>query len=116
MLPRGCLLLLAGADTQDNRVEVGVWGYGRGGEMWTIDHQIFFGNPAQQQVWDDVAEFLLQAEYPHEAGPAARIYATAIDSGGTHPNAVQDRKRCVEGKGVDGSVKLGGRRIIKKKI
>src|SRR3546814_16632222 len=66
MLPRGCLLLLAGADTQDNRVEVGVWGYGRGGEMWTIDHQIFFGNPAQQQVWDDVAEFLLQAEYPHE--------------------------------------------------
>ena len=35
-----------GADTQDNRIEFHVWGYGQGGETWTIDHHVVFGNPA----------------------------------------------------------------------
>lgn len=88
MLPRGCLLVLCAIDTQDNRLEAGVWGLGRGGEMWTIDHQVFFGNPALQTVLDEAEEFLRNTQYPHACGIPQRIYATAIDSGGHHADAV----------------------------
>jgi phage terminase large subunit GpA-like protein len=52
----GCLRLLAGCDTQDNRIEVTVRGYGRGGETWLVEHRIFYGNPDEDPVWADVAE------------------------------------------------------------
>lgn len=87
-MPRGCLLLLCAIDTQDNRLEAAVWGLGRGGEMWTIDHRVFFGNPALQDVWDETDAFLREQEYSHACGRPQRIYATAIDSGGHHADAV----------------------------
>ncbi len=87
-VPRGCLLLLCGADTQDNRLEFGVWGYGLGGEMWTIDHRVFFGNPAMPEVWDEAEEFLRTAEYRNAWGLPLKIHATAIDSAGHHTDAV----------------------------
>lgn len=87
-MPRDCLLLLCGGDTQGNRLEFGIWGIGRGGRMWTIDHRVFFGNPAQQAVWDEAEEFLRTAEYTHASGRTQRIYATGIDSGGHHADAV----------------------------
>ena len=87
-LPRDCLLLLCGGDTQDNRIEIGVWGYGRGGQMWSIDHRVFYGNPGQPDIWLDLEEFLFGAEYPHACGTAQKIYATAIDSGGHYTNDV----------------------------
>lgn len=87
-MPRDCLLLVCGVDTQDNRLEAGVWGLGRGGQMWTIDHRVFFGNPAQQEVWGELEEFLRAEEYPHASGRPQRIHATAVDSGGHHADAV----------------------------
>lgn len=87
-MPRDCLLLLCGCDTQDNRLEAAVWGYGIGGQMWTIDHQVFFGNPAQETVWRELEEFLLESEYQHVSGLPQKIFATAIDSGGHHTDAV----------------------------
>lgn len=93
MVPMGCTLLLASCDTQGNRVEVGVWGFGRGQEMWTIDHQIFHGNPAEDEVWAGVAEYLFERRFQHEGGQQMSIYASAIDSGGHHSNAVYDFAR-----------------------
>ena len=87
-MPRGCLLLLCAIDTQDNRLEAAVWGIGRGGEMWTIDHRVIFGNPALMEVWDEAEEFLRTQEYSHACGRPQRIFATAIDSGGHHADAV----------------------------
>lgn len=87
-MPRGCLLLLCGGDTQDNRIEFGVWGLGLGGETWSIDHQVFYGNPALSHVWDEAEAFLRTATYAHDCGPSQSIYATAIDSGGHHANGV----------------------------
>lgn len=83
-VPRGCLLLLCGCDVQGNRIEAQVWGYGRGGEMWTIDHRQFFGSPAQNEVWAELEEFLFGETYRHAAGQDLRIHASAIDSGGHH--------------------------------
>lgn len=88
LMPRGCLLLLASIDTQDNRVEIAIWGLGRGGEMWTVDHLVIFGNPALQSFWDEVETFVRTAEYPHVSGIPQRVYAWAVDSGGHHADAV----------------------------
>lgn len=87
-VPMGCLRLLAGADTQDNRVEVTVWGYGRGCETWIIDHKIFYGNPGEDALWQDLAEYLFETEFPHASGQLLKIHGTAIDSGGHHSHAV----------------------------
>jgi phage terminase large subunit GpA-like protein len=87
-VPKGCLRLLASGDTQDNRVEVSVWGYGRGCETWLIDHRIFYGNPGEEALWQDVAEYLFETEFPHASGKRLKIYGSCIDSGGHHAHAV----------------------------
>jgi terminase, large subunit len=87
-VPMGCLLLLASVDTQDNRLECAVWGYGRGCEMWAIEHRIFFGNPGEDDVWLELEEFLFETEFPHASGQMLRIGGTAIDSGGHNTHAV----------------------------
>ena len=88
VMSRDCLLLLCGCDTQGNRIEAQVWGYGLNGQMWTVDHRVFFGNPAQEDVWIELEEFLFGETYAHVSGTTQRIYATAIDSGGHHADAV----------------------------
>jgi len=88
ILPRECLLVLCGGDTQDNRVEFGVWGIGRGGQMWSIDHHVIFGNPELKETWDQAEQFLREQVYMDTNGVPHNIYATALDSGGHHTNAV----------------------------
>ncbi|MEZ0231888.1 MAG: phage terminase large subunit family protein [Methylophilaceae bacterium] len=87
-IPMGCLLLLAGVDTQDNRLECVVWGYGRGCEKWTIADRVFFGNPAQDAVWLELEQFLFETEFQHASGSTMQISATAIDSRGHHTQDV----------------------------
>jgi phage terminase large subunit GpA-like protein len=87
-VPRGGLLLLAGGDTQDNRIEITVRAYGRGCETWQVDYKIFYGNPSEDQVWQDIAEYLFETEFQHAAGSKLKIHATSIDTQGHHTQAV----------------------------
>lgn len=87
-VPMGCLYLLAAVDTQDNRLEVTVRGYGRGLETWTVAHEILYGSPGEDDVWRDLEEVLFETEYPHASGQALRINACAIDTGGHYTQAV----------------------------
>ena len=87
-VPMGCLMLLAGIDTQPNRLECAVWGHGRGGEMWTIAHRVFFGNPNEDEVWDELDEYLFETDFLHASGQRLRIAGAAIDTGGHNTHAV----------------------------
>jgi phage terminase large subunit GpA-like protein len=49
---------------------------------------VFYGSPAQEDVWLEFEEFILGETYQHACGTTQRIYATAIDSGGHHADAV----------------------------
>lgn len=93
VVPWGCLLLLVGGDTQDNRVELTVWGFGRGSEMWTIDHKIFFGNTAEAPVWEEVRTYLAETRFPHASGSELKITASGIDSGGHRTHEVYEFAR-----------------------
>ncbi len=109
--PMGCLMLLAGIDTQPNRLECAVYGYGRGCETWTVDHRIFWGNPNEDDVWADLEEYLFETDFPHASGQTLRISGAAIDTGGHNTHAVyhwsarHSRQRVFALKGRSGSEK-----------
>lgn len=87
-VPMGAVLLLAGIDTQPNRLECTVWGYGRGCEMWTVAQRIFWGNPDEDEVWADLEEFLFETEFEHASGTRLSIVGAAIDTRGHNTHAV----------------------------
>lgn len=79
-VPRGALILTAGVDVQRNRWEITVYGWGRGLESWVVDVAVLEGNPAVDEEWSAVLEYL-QRRYPQDAGGLTMgISATSIDS------------------------------------
>jgi len=87
-IPIGCLALTAGVDVQDNRLEIQITGHGRADKTWPIDYHVLHGNPAEQQLWDALGEYLLKAKFNNHFGKTLRLEATAIDTGGHHTHAV----------------------------
>ena len=51
-LPEGVLCLTCGVDTQDNRLEYEVVGYGRDRETWGIEKGFIMGKPLEDDVWE----------------------------------------------------------------
>jgi len=86
ILDEKILHLFCGIDTQDKRVEAHVLGVGSGDELWSVHYQIFEGDPSREDFWTNVDTFLAST-WPHVAGPMP-IWATCIDSGGHHTEAV----------------------------
>lgn len=87
-VPPGCLVLTAGVDTQDDRLEIQVLGHGKGDKTYTLDYHILPGNPADDGLWDRLAEYLNAVEFANAQGRTLRLEASAIDTGGHHTHAV----------------------------
>ncbi|MEY4906714.1 MAG: hypothetical protein RL260_432 [Pseudomonadota bacterium] len=82
IVPIGALKLTSGIDVQQDRVEIGVWGWGRGMESWVIDHHIIEGNPAADDaIWDAVGTYLLRRYRQAWHGGTLGIDSISIDSG-----------------------------------
>lgn len=79
--PLGVLGITAGVDTQDDRLEVHIVGWGRDLRAWTLDYVVIPGDPVDSAVWDSLAG-LLNAPILHESGALMHVEATAIDAGG----------------------------------
>lgn len=79
-VPAGALILTAGVDVQENRIEVEVVGWGPGEENWSIDYQVFLGDIERIEVWAALEEFLLRS-WQHESGRRMHIAAVGVDSG-----------------------------------
>ncbi|WP_304414645.1 phage terminase large subunit family protein [Brevibacillus aydinogluensis] len=80
-LPDGVLLLTAGVDTQDDRLEYEIVGWGHGHESWGIEYGVIIGrpdNPQTLQQLDDV----LNRVYRFADGKGLKVACTCIDSGG----------------------------------
>jgi phage terminase large subunit GpA-like protein len=81
-LPEGVAVITAGVDTQDDRLELEIVGWGRGEESWSLDYRILHGDPAKPDVWEAL-DRLLTGRWRHpKAVTDLRVAATAIDSGG----------------------------------
>lgn len=108
-LPYKVVVLTAGVDTQDDRLEVEVVGWGVGKESWGVEKKVFYGDPAENTVWDQVDEYLSRA-WKYENNDGLTISCTCIDSGGHHTSEVykfckiREHRRifAIKGKGGDG--------------
>lgn len=79
-LPAGVALLTCGVDVQADRLEVGILGWGRDEECWSIAYHVIHGETTRPDVWLDL-DRILTSEYPHEFGMTLPISAACIDSG-----------------------------------
>tara|TARA_R110002074_G_scaffold400857_1_gene597269 strand:- start:9680 stop:11662 length:1983 start_codon:yes stop_codon:yes gene_type:complete len=89
VLPMGALIVTCGVDVQDNRLEAVTWAFGKKEESWVIDYQVFFGDPAGDDLWKELDEYLGK-ELAHISGSIVKISAVAVDTGGHHTQKVYD--------------------------
>jgi len=80
-LPDGVLLVTAGVDVQDDRLEIEITGWGKGYESWGILYKKINGSPELDSTWDKLEQFL-DTELYFENGNSLLIAATCIDTGG----------------------------------
>ena len=98
-LPEGVLVLTCGVDTQDDRLEYEVVGWGHYRESWGIKKGVIYGDPNEDAVWlrlDDV----LNHGYRFENGRGLKISRTFVDSGGHKTQAVYKQCRARTGRQV----------------
>lgn len=79
-VPRDALVLTAGADVQDDRIECEIVGWGIGWENWSIDYAVFMGDTARDFVWEQLDQYLLTT-WLHETDTRMRPVVSCIDSG-----------------------------------
>ena len=94
--PAPVLAITAGVDTQDDRLEVQILGWGRGMKPWTLDYAVLDGDPTNDEVWNALTE-LLNRPIEHASGALLRVEASAIDMGGHRTEDVKHyvRQRCI---------------------
>lgn len=91
-LPDGVAALVRTVDTQGDRLETAVWGFGAGEEAWPVEHELLPGDPGLPEgspgsPWNLLAQRLTM-EYEHESGAMLRPVVTGIDAGGHHAKNV----------------------------
>lgn len=86
-VPDEAIVLTAGVDVQDNRLELSVIGWGRDDESWVISHDTIWGDPSTPQLWTDLDSRLF-ARYETVSGRQMAIRSTCVDSGGHFTNSV----------------------------
>ncbi|MBT7443738.1 MAG: phage terminase large subunit family protein [Methylococcales bacterium] len=106
-VPNEAIVITAGVDVQGDRLEAEAVGWNEQKESWSIDYQIFWGDPDQPDVWHQLEEWLTK-EWKHETGHRLKIECACIDSGGHHTQQVyafckpRTRRRVFAIKGVGG--------------
>lgn len=86
-VPSGVALLVRTVDTQGDRLETVVWGFGDGEETWLVEHELIPGDPGTDEPWSALDEIRARI-YQHESGAQLRPRVTFIDSGGHHAKEV----------------------------
>ena len=74
------LILFAGVDVQKDRIEVGVWAFGRNRERWLVEHRVLPGDSNRAEVWADL-EAMFEETWLHESGAEMSVRDWGIDSG-----------------------------------
>jgi phage terminase large subunit GpA-like protein len=98
-IPESVLVLTAGVDTQKDRLELQMVGWGSNYESWVIEYKIFWGDPNAANVWQELDSYL-KKRFKTENGRILTISCTCIDSGGHHTNQVYQFTKPRQGRRV----------------
>jgi phage terminase large subunit GpA-like protein len=103
-VPNGALVIFAGVDVQKDRLEIGIWGFGRNRQRWLIEHRVLPGPTNRPEVWAEL-EAMFSETWRHESGTEMAVRDWGIDSGAFAPE-VGSFVRSQQGRGnvhaVDG--------------
>lgn len=99
-LPEGTLVLTAGVDTQDDRMEYEIVGHGNFGETWGIEKGIIMGRPDDDATWDKLDEMVFDRVLHFENGVGLKMSMSFVDEGGHFTQDVRMRCRQRIGKHV----------------
>ena len=106
-IPEEVVLLTAGVDVQDDRLEAEIVGWSKGEESWQIKYQVIYGDPSSPDLWARMDEFLFQT-FDHPAGRELTVRSTCVDSGGHHTRAVYNYAKTRSGRNVFAIKGIGG--------
>lgn len=106
-LPEGVLVLTAGIDTQDDRMEYEIVGHGHFGETWGIEKGLIMGRPDDDTTWEKLDEMVFDRVLRFEGDIGLRVSMSFVDEGGhfTQDVRLQCRARiskkvfCIKGRG-----------------
>lgn len=79
--PDGVVVVTAGIDVQQDRLELVASGWGKGEECWDLDWRRFDGDTSRPEVWQQLDEYLLGRRFLHARGVWLEIVAAMVDSG-----------------------------------
>ena len=98
-IPDEIVVITAGIDVQDDRLELELVGWGRDEESWSLDYKTLYGDPSTPHLWNDL-DNILKASYTTESGRQLGIRAACVDSGGHYTQAVYNFVRPREGRRI----------------
>ena len=90
-LPEGVLLLTAGVDTQDDRMEYEIVGHRHFGESWGIEKGIVLGRPDSPAVWRKLDELVFDRVLHFKDGLGLRVSLSFVDEGGHFTQTVREQ-------------------------
>lgn len=119
-IPDGAIILTAGIDTQDDRLEVEVVGWGADYESWGIRKFAIHKDPALDSTWDELGEYIKHTTFKFKSGNELNIAAACVDTGGHHTNQVYKfirkcEKRHIPVYGIKGYANTPGIPLIYKR-
>ena len=109
-MPPRAAILTAGADVQDDRIEIEKVAWGREFENWSVDYKIFVGDPADPQLWAKV-DVWLNTPVEGVDGKKFTVAAACFDTGGHNTEHVyrycllrqKQRRWAIRGKAETGN-------------
>jgi len=87
-VPDGVYVLTAGIDTQIDRVEIEIVGWGKDEESWSIDYIRHYGDLTKPEAWDLLLE-KLSRNFKTASGQILNIKMVCIDAGGCYSDEVR---------------------------
>lgn len=93
-VPAGVGVLIRTVDTQGDRLETAVWGFGEGEEAWPISIDMIPGDPgipegSDGSPWNQLAKLIDGPQsFTHASGTELAPVITGIDAGGHHAKNV----------------------------
>ncbi len=111
-VPDGVAVITVGVDTQDDRFECEVVGWGMNEESWSIDFEVIHGDMETPDPWNRLDEYLQRIWYRSD-GRGFEVMAVCHDSGGHHTQKVYEFAKARIGRrvwAIKGESAVGGKR------
>lgn len=109
-VPDGALVLTAGIDVQDDRLEAEIVGWGVGYESWGIEYAVFHGDTREIKTggpWADLDTWLRKG-WARKSGLVLHPAWTMVDSGGHRTTEVYKWAKARHARRVYASKGMGG--------